>query len=406
MSWWLSAGGPTCRGPCLSSRYALSESYTPPAMRDSIRSVEAFPISCALPRPVGDGQGLQPLRQSLFVKVTAEDGTYGWGEGGPPVPGAYQLRTVVAPNVVGMNALDTDLVHARAARLTVLRGLLGAVDMAVWDLKGKLLDQPIARMLGGVRRHNVPAYASLHNYSASPDCGEELAALIQDARGRGFRAVKLKIGGRPIAEDVRYLRLARDVAGPDFGLMADANQCYELPQAARVGRILEELGYAWFEEPIRRSDLRGYVQLRAKLDVAIAGGEGAHSPSDVQVLLDERAVDILQPDVATVGGITEARHLPRLAALWGAMPTWHVWSSPLVQMATLHVLANQESWRGLSMGPEAAPLEVTTMPNPMRESLLAGEPGINADGTISLPSGPGLGVDVMPAALKTYALSV
>jgi len=375
-------------------------------MPQTIRSVEAFPIACTLARPVGDGQGLQSVRQSLFVRVTADDGTYGWGEGGAPIPGAYQLRTVVAPNLVGLDPLDTDLVHARAARLTALRGLLGAIDIALWDLLGKLRDLPVARLLGGVRRPQVPAYASLHNYSDSPDCGDELAALIRDARERGYRAVKLKIGGRPLAEDVRYLRLAREVAGPDVGLMADGNQCYELPQAVRVGRILEELGYAWFEEPLRRDDRRGYPQLRAKLDIAIAGGEGARSPADVQALLADRAVDILQPDVAGVGGITEARHLPTMAALWGTMPTWHVWSSPLVQVATLHVLANQESWRPLSMGPEAPPLEVTTMPSPMRDVLLVGAPRIGPDGTMPVPTGPGLGVEVALDALREYALAV
>src|SRR5919199_1739266 len=290
-------------------------------MQSRIRAIDAFPVACTLPRPVGDAQGLQPVRQSTFVRVTVEDGTSGWGEGGPPIPGAYLLRTRVAD------------------------GLLGAVDIAVWDVRGKLLGQSIASLLGGARRERVPAYASLHNYSASADCGDELAALIEDARSQGFRALKLKIAGRSLVEDERYVRLAREVAGAEFGLMADANQCYELPQATRVARVLEELGYAWFEEPLQRADLSGYQCLHAKVDIAIAGGEGAQSAADLQALLAARAVDITQPDVAGVGGLSEARHLARLAELWGAMPTFHVWSAPLIQVATLHLLANQASWR-------------------------------------------------------------
>lgn len=375
-------------------------------MQARIRAIDAFPVSCTLPRPVGDGQGLQPVRQSLFVRVTAEDGSTGWGEGGAPVPGAYLVRSRVADAVVGLDALASDLIYDRAMHAGAPRGVLGALDTAVWDLKGKLLGQPVASLLGGVRNPQVPAYASLHNYSASVDCGDELAALVQDARTQGFRGLKLKIGGRPLPEDERYLRLAREVAGAEFALMADANQCYELPQATRMARVLEELGYVWFEEPLRRTDVEGYRQLHAKVDIAIAGGEGAQSGAELQVLLAARAVDITQPDVAGVGGITEARHLARLAALWGAMPTWHVWNSPLVQVATLHLLANQPPWRGLSMGPQLAPLEVTTMPNPMRQALLPNAPRIAADGTFSVPSAPGLGVEVDPDALRAYGLEV
>ena len=375
-------------------------------MQSRIRAIDAFPVASTLPRPVGDGQGLQPVRQSTFVRVTVEDGTAGWGEGGQPIPGAYLLRTRVADALIGMDALSSDLIHERAAQSGIPRGLLGAVDMAVWDLKGKLLGQSVAGLLGGARRERVPAYASLHNYSASADCSDELAGLIEDARSQGFSALKLKIGGRSLAEDERYLRLARDVAGPELGLMADANQCYELPQATRMGRVLEELGYRWFEEPLQRTDLEGYRSLRAKLDIAVAGGEGAQSAADIQTLLAARAVDITQPDVAGVGGVSEARHLARMAALWGAMPTWHVWNSPLVQVATLHLLANQPPWRRLSTGAEAAPLEVTTMPNPMRQALVPDAPRIEPDGAMRVPTGPGLGVQVDLEALRAFALEV
>ncbi|MBV9174121.1 MAG: mandelate racemase/muconate lactonizing enzyme family protein [Chloroflexi bacterium] len=375
-------------------------------MHSRIRAVEAFPVGCTLPRPVGDGQGLQPVRHSTLVRVTAEDGTFGWGEGGPPVPGAYLVRTRVADAVVGMDALSTDLIHDRAGQLGISRGLLGALDTAVWDLKGKLLGQPVVNLLGGARRHRVPAYASLHNYSESTDCGDELAALVQDAQHRGFRALKLKIGGRSLAEDERYLRLAREVAGLNFALMADANQCYEAPHATRMARILEELGYAWFEEPLRRTDVAGYAALRAKVDVAIAGGEGAQSAADIQTLLEARAVDITQPDVSGVGGISVARHLARMAAAWGATPTFHVWNSPLVQAATLHLLANQAPWRGLSTDPQAPPLEVTTMPNPMREALVPDAPRIQSDGLVEVPAAPGLGVSVDMDAVREYGLEV
>src|SRR5690349_12189254 len=210
-------------------------------MDGTIRSVEAFPVSCRLPRAVGDGQGLQPVRQSLFVRVTSEGGLVGWGEGGGPVPGADLVRRQLGPAIVGMDARDSDLIHARLGRAG--RGALGAIDTAIWDLKGKLLGMPLCQLLGGARRTRVPAYASLHNYSESADLADELRDLVVDARRQGFRALKLKIGGRPIDEDCRYLEVARAAAGDDFDLMADANQTYEMADAVRVGRTLEELGY-------------------------------------------------------------------------------------------------------------------------------------------------------------------
>jgi D-galactarolactone cycloisomerase len=373
-------------------------------MDSTIRSVDCFPVSCTLPRPVGDGQGLQGVRQTLFVRVTGEGGLVGWGEGGGAVPGAYLVRRQLAAAIVGMDARDTDAVHARLVAARAPRGTLGAIDTAVWDLKGKLTGMPVYQLLGGARRERVPAYASLHNYSESADLADELSELVRDARRQGFRALKLKIGGRPIDEDLRYLTAAREAGGDDFDLMADANQTYEMGDAVRVGRALEALRYAWFEEPLARHDLAGYAALRAKLDIPIAGGEGASSPADLASLLRHGAVDITQPDVSGVGGISEARYLPKLAQLAGAAPTWHVWNSPLVQVATLHVLANQAAWRGLSMLPGAAPLEVTTMPSPMRERVLIGAPRVGADGAFPLPSGPGLGVEVDLEVLKEFAL--
>jgi D-galactarolactone cycloisomerase len=368
-----------------------------------IRAVDVFPVAVTLPRPVGDGQGLQPVWRATFVRVTADDGTYGWGEGGAPEPGAALLRTRLGPAVIGLDARDTDRIHDRLVRLRPPRGTLGGLDIALWDLKGKLLGMPVCQLLGGARRERVPAYASLHNYSESADLADELRALVDDARRRGFRALKLKIGGRRLDEDMAYVAAAREAAGGGFDLMADANQTYQLADAVRMGRRLDELGYGWFEEPLVRHDLAGYAELRAKLDLPIAGGEGAASAADVARLLQPRAVDITQPDVAGVGGITEARFLPTLAQLWGAAPTWHVWSAPLIQVATLHVLANQEPWRPLSMDPGAAPLEVTTMPNPARERMVVGAPQVQPDGTIPLPTGPGLGVDVDLDVLREHA---
>jgi D-galactarolactone cycloisomerase len=338
------------------------------------------------------------------VRITDHDGAVGWGEGGPAVVGALQVRRVVAPLLQGADPAPIDVLHDRLRQAGLGGGLLVAVDMALWDLNGQRQGRPIVALLGGARRERVPAYASLHNYSATADLTGELTDLIQQARERGFRSLKLKIGGRSPREDRRYIEAARRAAGTDMDLMADANQTYDLPLAVRVGRLLEELNYLWYEEPLPRHDVVGYAHLCQTLDIAIGGGEGAGRPADIQALCQARAIDIAQPDVAGVGGLTPARHLPVLAALWGIMPTWHVWNSALIHVATLHVLANQAPWRVESMDPEPVPLETTTMPNPLRETLLLDPPVLGPDGAFPVPAGPGLGVQINPEALERFAL--
>lgn len=371
-----------------------------------IERVEAFPVSITLPRPVGDGRGLQARVPRLLVKITSSDGQVGWGEGGSAVVGTLQIRRVVAPLLIGADPSAIDPLQDRLLRAGITGGLLGAVDIALWDLNGHIQGRSIADLLGGVRHPRIPAYASLHNYSETADLTGELTELIEQAKEQGFFGLKLKIGGRPPREDRRYIEAARRAAGDTFDLMADANQTYDLPLAVQVGRLLEDLQYRWYEEPLRRLDVAGYRHLTETLDIAIAGGEGATSPSDIQALCAARAIQIAQPDVAGVGGLTPARFLPTIASLAGVMPTWHVWNSALIHIATLHVLANQEAWRVESMEPEPAPLETTIMPSAMRESFFLDAPPLEADGTYAVPTGPGLGVTINPDMLTRYALDL
>ena len=136
----------------------------------------------------------------------------------------------------------------------------------------------MAQLLGGALRDRVPAYASLHNYSPSPALDDELAQTIRAARAAGFGALKLRVGGRPLPEDVRYARLAREVAGPHVQLMADANRTYTVPAALRMGRVLEELDFFWYEEPIEPFDQAGYLRLCAASTSPSPAARGSTRP--------------------------------------------------------------------------------------------------------------------------------
>jgi D-galactarolactone cycloisomerase len=367
-----------------------------------ITGVETFPLAFSLEVPRGDGRGLSTLRQTLIVKITSDEGLHGWGQGGRP----DVVRNVLAPLLVGQDPRETGRLWQRMIQASRGdRASVGAVDVALWDLKGRLTGMSVAQLLGGALRDAVPAYASLHNYTPAPDLSDELATAIREAKARGFTALKLKIGGRPLPEDLRYIRLAREVVGPEFDLMADANQTYTVPMAVKVGRVLEELDYAWFEEPIPTHDVAGYAQLCQVLDIAVAGYEGVGDPHQIAPVLQARAIDVYQPDVVGSGGFTVIPHLAALASASGVSFTCHVWDSALVQVASLHFLAALPPWQPYSMSPVPPRLEVTTLPRqPLNAELLLDPPAVQPDGTFQVPTGPGLGIEVNPETLEKYAV--
>jgi D-galactarolactone cycloisomerase len=366
-----------------------------------IERVEVFPLTFTLDVPRGDGRGLSSRRQRTVIKLTTDEGVHGWGYGSSP----QVVRDELAPLLLGEDPRNTLPLWHRLGRAGGNRRWgVGGIDLALWDIKGKLSGLSVAQLLGGAVRERVPAYASLHNYTPATDLGDALEEAIHAARDAGFRAVKLKIGGRPVAEDIRYLHRARAAAGRDVALMADANQTYSVSTAARVGRVLAELDFAWFEEPIPVSDLAGYVLLRQKLDVPIAGFEGVNDPLLIVPALEARAMDIYQPDVVGAGGFTAIPQLVGMATAFGVDVTCHNWDSALGGVATLHLLATVPPWHARSMTPVAPPLEVTTLPrHPLTAELLLDGPAVGPDGTIAVPTAPGLGVEVNPETLEKYA---
>lgn len=366
-----------------------------------ITKVETFPLALTLDVPRGDGRGISAPRRLNLVKISSDEGAYGWGQGGR----ADLIQTTLASLLVGEDPRETGRLWQRIYQASGRdRRTAGALDVALWDLKGKLLGMSVAQLLGGSVRDRVPAYASLHNYTPAADLSDEVASAVRDAKARGFKALKMKIGGRPLKEDLAYIRLARETAGSDFALVADANQCYTVPMAVKVGRVLEELDFAWFEEPIPNYDVAGYAHLCQTLDVAVAGYEGIGDPNQIAPILQARAVDLYQPDVVGSGGFTVIPHLATLANALGVSFTCHVWDSPLTQIATLHFLSTLPAWQSESMTPVPPPLEVTTLPRqPLNYELLLNRPEIQPDGTIPVPTGPGLGIEVNPETLKKYA---
>jgi D-galactarolactone cycloisomerase len=293
-----------------------------------------------------------------------------------------------------------DLGHASGADWTV--AALSAIEIALWDLKGKALGLPVYALLGGPFRTAVRAYATGLFRRRGPD---HTRALVEEAEGyaaEGFRAMKLKVGfGHE--QDVRNVRAVRQAIGPDRLLAIDANEAYDVGAAIRLGRQVGDCDLAWFEEPIPHDDHAGHAQVRAAVPMPVASGESERSRQDFHDLLARRAVDVLQPDVRGCGGIMAMLHLADAVAAAGVTFHPHVFGTAVNVFATLHVLAalppsTPAHW------PAEPLLELDRTPNALRERL-AQNPLVRQEDVVQVPSGPGLGLEIDRAVLARYRVS-
>lgn len=348
-------------------------------------------------------------RAHVLVEVECSDGTLGWGEClGPARPNAAVVQAY-APWLIGQNPLETERLWAtlynglrdqgqRGLTVTALSGL----DMALWDIKGKHLGQPISMLLGGRWRDSVRAYATGSFKRDGVDRVADNAAEMAQRQAEGFHACKVKIGFG-LAEDLAVIREVRAAIGPQMRLMIDANHGYTVTEAIRLGRAAAEYDIDWFEEPVVPEHLAAYQAVRAGQPIPVAGGETWHTRWGHGAALTAGAVDILQPDLAGCGGFSEATKIATLASLHGVRVVPHVWGTGVHIAAALQFMA--------AMVPDpvrAAPvepvLEFDCTHNPFRQVVLT-QPLLPVDGVVTIPSGPGLGIEVNRAALAEFRMA-
>ncbi|MCA9205791.1 MAG: mandelate racemase/muconate lactonizing enzyme family protein, partial [Planctomycetales bacterium] len=270
------------------------------------------------------------------------------------------------------------------------------IDIALWDLFGKVCGQPVSRLLGGCYRQQIRPYASLLF-----DEPEILAERLRSVTAREFRAIKL--GWRPFGRrnsrfDEQLIRTARETLGPDIDLLIDAGGSEQFwphgyKWALRTSQMLAEYDVAWFEEPLAPDDLEGYALLRERSPVPIAGGEVLTRRQAFQPWLERRAVDIIQPDATKCGGLTEARRIAWMAADHHVQMVSHGWNTAVGLAADLHLAAAM---------PVARYVEFLT-PAPYIDSLLVEPFQLDANGYLTIPDRPGLGIELDRDALARFA---
>ncbi len=348
-------------------------------------------------------------RETLVVEITTDDGIVGWGE--TINISAFSILSDIMPLLIGKNPLERNVIvsylHTLFGKSNCSNGLvmcsIGAVEMALWDIAGKYYNQPIYQLLGGKIRDAVPVYAS-GGYPTESLNLDEFAEEMKQYKDKGFKAFKIKIGYYSIEDDMNRIKTARMVLGWEKDIMVDGNQSYDLFTALKVGERLSAYQISWFEEPLKMDRYEQYADFRRKSTIPVAAGENYHSYKEFHQALLNQSLDILQPDIGNMGGLSEAIKLIPLAEYYGKKICPHTWGTPILMAATIHFCLSIPNHtysvieRPFYNGP-VMELDCTT--NPIRDLLCDHDMRI-IDGMICVPSKSGLGVEVNRKYLNKF----
>jgi len=329
-------------------------------------------------------------QEATVVLVHTDDGVMGTASGGDGLPD----RALLEQLLVGLDVRETDVVGEICETVDFHGSRPWAVEVAVWDALGKLVEAPVWSLLGD-RGRPLRAYAS----TAEPVSPDERVERCHALVARGIGAVKIRLRGERWREDLAVVGAVRDAVGERLELMVDANQGWRMPgdraprwdvaTAAACARELESLGVHWLEEPLPADDPDAYAELREKTGIRIAAGEMVRSIGDARALVLRGRVDVLQADALFVGGLGGCRALAALCVANDRSWTPHTWSNGIGLVANLHgaLACGSDPWVEVPYDPPVwAPAR--------RDWLLAEPLEIAPDGTIHPPDGPGLGVEL------------
>ena len=358
--------------------------------------------------------GVVTGRDSTVIEIVTDEGISGFGEAlchlaQPAQIAQTVIETVLADLIRGANPMDTAVLWESMYAVTKDFGLKGAVinaisavDIALHDIVGQAVGLPVYQLLGGAFRESIQAYATGFFRRPGGAYPDELAEEAQRHLEAGFRAMKMKIGFG-VVQDATDVAAVREAIGPDVLLMADANHAYETGLARRLLYALDELDVFWFEEPVSPENIDGYIELRSLgTRTLIAGCEVEYTLNGFWPWITRRAVDILQPDVAAAGGFTALKQIIAAAQAANLLVNPHVFGTGIGLAASLHAAAIVPPCP-LSRGAYEPLAEFDQSSHPFRDEVVH-EPLTMKDGHLTVPTGPGLGIDVDRAALDRLAV--
>ena len=373
-----------------------------------ITNIEAFWLRCPIPKEKQhfSDYGLLTNFDMTLVVVTTDTGLQGFGEAKAAVGSSGSCASIVScienelkPQLVGKDARNISRIWehvyngtrdhyslSRGRKFPILgrRGLtisaMSGIDTALWDIKGKALGVPVVELLGGSCRDKMPAYAS-GGWAKADAIGEQLLGYTK----KGFGGVKMRVGimDQTVAESIKRVKAAREALPDHIKLMTDAHGTFSVPEAKQFTKGVEDCNLYWFEEPISPDNKIGTAEVRANTFIPIAAGESEYTAFDVRDLIAERALDVLQPDCAIIGGITEAMRVSQLAHTYQLELAPHCWGSAFSFMAGLSVAFASTS---------ANVIEFSLGGNPMMYDLVEEDITVHKEGMLIAPDRPGLGL--------------
>jgi L-rhamnonate dehydratase len=361
-----------------------------------VRITDVEPIVLRLPQV--DATRADGTQDAFLVRVHTDEGVVGLGEADTApllartiveMPASHSLARGLREVLLGEDPLQVDrlwqrMFHAsdhygrRGAALHVI----SAIDIALWDIAGKVAGRPVCDLLGGGRLRDVPVYAS----EVMPATPGDVRRIAERAAEAGYTALKLGWGplGRDLAFDAELVSAARETLGPDRALMLDGGRAYTVKRALELLRRVEEHRLYWFEEALQPDDLDGYRRLADRADVRIAAGEADETLAPFRALVEQGHLDVVQPDLARCGGFTVARQIALLERSSAVEIVPHCFSTGILVAASLQFVAtlDRPTWS-----------EYSVADSPLVNGILQ-EPFVLERGRLAVPSGPGLGVEL------------
>ena len=370
-----------------------------------IQNVEPLVVGMPIAEPVRTSFGTMTHRYAILVRIETDAGLVGWGESWSNFPAwspyerVHTIRDGIAPFLMGEDPLQVTWLHDKLRRGTEALGrqwgapgplfqAISAVDIALWDIMGQEMGQPICRLWGGGTTTQVPVYASGIGPGGVP-------TLVPPMQARGITCFKLKVGFGT-ETDQENLALIREVIGPEATLLTDANQAWDLATAMDMAPILADFEPYWLEEPLPADRFEDMSALREVVPFRIAAGENVYGRGGFRRLLDAKAVDVIQPDICKTGGLTESRVICEMAAAWDVPFAPHYLGGAIGLIASLHLFAAT---------PGGWMMELDSNANPLREEL-GGDLLAVRNGCLAVPAGAGLGLTPDPQLLERYRIQI
>jgi len=362
-----------------------------------IERVETYPLLYRLEQPYGDANGYKRYRSCFLLRMITNTGADGWGEVIDWLPTLDRgFRERIIPYLLGKPATERlQLVqvikkwHQRAA---------AGVSMALTEILAKEAGLSITQLWGGALRRTIPVYASFQSYREQPDWQHHSLRLVEQAAVDGFTCVKIKIGGRSIKEDQQHVQKLQSMLGEQLRFALDANQSYDVAAVKAWEKWFRQWeNLLWLEEPLPLDRVQDYALLRSRLPVPLAGGENMKSPAQFLPLVKNGALDLIQPDTMHVDGIDAFRDTLQLARHFGLRTSPHAYDGALSRLYALMAQACLPAWSKMETD-DIEPVEWDVMENPFNRLV----PLSPCHGTVTLPEGAGIGVELDWELIEAY----